>query len=77
MSRLVPALVAVVAVVLLSVGPVQTAPVVGVLLALCAISAAMTASDARASGAPSGASSGGASGAPSSGVGDEPGPLRP
>jgi hypothetical protein len=55
------AVVVLVAVVLLSVGPVSTAPLAGVVLGLCAITGgASTPSVGRGSG-----------------VRDEPGPLRP
>ncbi|TDN43926.1 hypothetical protein EDF64_10699 [Curtobacterium flaccumfaciens] len=65
MRHFVVGVVAFVAVLLLSLGPVVLVPLAGLLLGLCAVTAGAM---------PSGP---GTPGAPSSGVGDEPGPLRP
>lgn len=65
MTHLVLAVVAFVAVLVLSLGPVVLVPLAAVLLVLCAVTAGAL---PREPGAPP---------TPSSGVGDEPGPLRP
>lgn|GEM_PF-3370747 len=62
MSHVVLGVVALVAIALLTVGPAEVAPLAGVLLVISAITAAATA-PRRSTG--------------DSGVGDEPGPLRP
>lgn len=61
MSRVVLSTVALVAIVLLTLGPVAVAPLAGVLLSISAIAAALSAVGPNRD----------------SGVGDEPGPLGP
>lgn len=73
MRYVVLGVVAVVAVLLLDLGPATVGPLAQVLLVLCAIAAGIVpaAADVPPGEAPS------AGGSSASGVGDEPGPLRP
>ena len=81
MRSVVFAVVALVAVAVLALGPASAAPVAGVLLVLCVVGTAVAWPRAEV-GADHGTDGGVETGRPEvargdSGVGDEPGPLRP
>lgn len=81
MRSVVFAVVALVAVAVLALGPASAAPISGVLLALSVVGAALSSPHAGP-GAARGSNRGVETGSPGpdlggSGVGDEPGPLRP